>query len=99
MMRDRIPLPAPLLQDAEARNMGEAACDHQEEKQSLEWLASNMVSWLSQRITVEESEWARVFEQAGIEGHWAYQSRIAGERMTYADRFAKRAIPLLLVQP
>jgi len=64
---------ARLLQDAEARNLVEAARDQQEEKQSLEWLASNMVSWFSQRITVGESEWARVFERTKIDGHWAYK--------------------------
>jgi len=68
-MHDRTPLPARLSQDAEARNLVEAARDHQEEKQSLKRLASNMVSWVSQRITVDESEWARVFEQTGIDGH------------------------------
>lgn len=68
-MHDRTPLPARLLQDAESRNLVEAARDHQEEKQSLKRLASNMVSWVSQRITVDESEWARVFEQTGIDGH------------------------------
>lgn len=68
-MHDRTPLPARLSQDAEARTLVEAARDHQEEKQSLKRLASNMVSWVSQRITVDESEWARVFEQTGIDGH------------------------------
>jgi len=43
-MHDRTPLPARLLQDAESRNLVEAARDHQEEKQSLKRLASNMVS-------------------------------------------------------
>jgi hypothetical protein len=62
---------ARLLQDTEARNLVEAARDQQEEKQSLEWLASNMVSWFSQRITVGESEWARAFERTTIDGLWA----------------------------
>jgi len=64
---------ARLLQDAEARNLVEAARDQQEEKQSLEWLASNMVSWFSQRITIGESEWAQVFERTKINGLWAYK--------------------------
>src|SRR6266481_3791649 len=42
---------ARLLHDTEARNLVEAARE-QQEQQSLEWLASNMVSWFSQRITV-----------------------------------------------
>jgi hypothetical protein len=41
---------------------------------SLEWLASNMVSWVSQRITVGESDWARGFERTKIDGLWAYKS-------------------------
>jgi hypothetical protein len=62
-----------LLQDSEGRNLVEAAREQQEAKQSLEWLASNMVSWFSQRITVGESDWARAFERTKIEGLWAYK--------------------------
>ena len=64
---------ARLLQDTEARNLVEAAREQQEEKQSLEWLASNMVSWFSQRITMGESDWARAFERTKIDGLWAYK--------------------------
>jgi len=64
---------AQLLQDTEARNLIEAAREQQEEKQSLKWLASNMVSWFSQRITVGESDWARAFERTKINGLWAYK--------------------------
>ena len=62
-----------LLQDTQGRNLVAAAHEQQEEKQSLEWLASNMVSWFSQRITVGESEWARAFERTKIDGLWAYK--------------------------
>lgn len=62
-----------LRQDREGRNLVEAARDQQEEQQSLEWLASNMVSWFSQRITVGESDWARAFERTKIDGLWAYK--------------------------
>lgn len=62
-----------LLQDAEARNLVEAAHEQQEEQQSLEWSAGNMVSWFSQRITVDESDWARAFERIKIDGLWAYK--------------------------
>jgi len=62
-----------LLQVAKGRNLVEAAREQQEEKQSLEWLASNMVSWFSQRITVGESEWAEAFERTKIDGLWAYK--------------------------
>jgi hypothetical protein len=69
---------ARLLQDTEARNLVEAAREQQEEKQSLGWLASNMVSWFSQRITVGESDWARAFERTKIDGLWAYKPATRG---------------------
>jgi hypothetical protein len=62
-----------LLQDTKGRNLIEAAREQQEDKKSLEWLASNMVSWFSQRITVGESDWARAFERTKIDGLWAYR--------------------------
>src|SRR4051794_27198455 len=64
---------ARLLEDPAGRNRVEAAHEQQEEKQSLEWLASNMVSWFSQRITVGETDWARAFERTKIDGLWAYK--------------------------
>lgn len=64
---------ARLLQDPEARRLVEAARDLKEEQRSLEWLAGNMVSWFSQRITVGESEWAATFERTRIDGVWAYK--------------------------
>lgn len=59
-----------LLQDPEGRTLVESAKD---EHQSLEWLASNMVSWFSQRITVGESDWSQAFERNKIDGLWAYK--------------------------
>jgi hypothetical protein len=64
---------ARLLQEVDGRNLVEAAFEQQEDKQSLEWLANNMVSWFSQRITVGESDWARAFERTKIDGLWAYK--------------------------
>jgi len=64
---------ARLLQDSPGRNLVEAAREQQRDQQSLEWLASNMVSWFSQRITVGESDWARAFERTKIEGLWSYK--------------------------
>jgi hypothetical protein len=69
---------ARLLQDTEGRNLVEAAHEQQEEKQSVEWLASNMVSWFSQRITVGESDWKAAFERTKIDGLWAYKPATAG---------------------
>jgi hypothetical protein len=63
-----------LLQDSEGRNLVVAARRQQEDKQSLEWIAENMVKWFSQRITVGESEYARMFERTrDIDGRWAYK--------------------------
>ncbi len=62
-----------LLQDSEGRNLVEAARELQQEQQSLEWLASNMVSWFSQRITVGDSDWVRAFERKKADGVWAYK--------------------------
>jgi hypothetical protein len=64
---------ARLLQDIEGHNLVEAAHQQQEQRQSLEWLASNMVSWFSQRVTVGESDWARAFERTKKDGIWAYK--------------------------
>jgi hypothetical protein len=62
-----------LLQDPEGRTVVQAAREQQEEQQSLEWLASNMVAWFSQRITVGESDWISAFERTRIDGQWAYR--------------------------
>jgi hypothetical protein len=64
---------AGLLQDSEGRRLVEAALEQQEDKQSLEWLAGNMVAWFSQRITVGESDWKRAFERTKVDGLWAYK--------------------------
>lgn len=64
---------AAMLRDREGHNIIEAAREQQQEQQSLEWLASNMVSWFSQRITVGESEWALAFVRTKIDGLWAYK--------------------------
>jgi hypothetical protein len=68
---------ARLLEETNGRNLVEAALEQQEGKQSLEWLANNMVSWFSQRITVGESDWARAFERTKIDGLWAYKPTVA----------------------
>jgi hypothetical protein len=67
---------ARLLQDNEGRSLIEAAGEQQENHQSLEWLASNMVSWFSQRITVGESDWAQRFERMKIDSLWAYKPMV-----------------------
>jgi hypothetical protein len=77
---------AGLLQHTESRNLVEAAFEQQEEKQSLEWLASNMVSWFSQRITVGESDWAPAFERTKIDGLWAYKPSAAANPQEGSNR-------------
>ncbi|MEX2172219.1 MAG: hypothetical protein WD851_23060 [Pirellulales bacterium] len=66
-----------LLRDSEGQRLVDAAHTEQEEKQSLQWLASNMVSWFSQRITIGESEWTSAFERIKRNGVWAYRPRIS----------------------
>jgi hypothetical protein len=65
-----------LLLDTEGRNLVQAAHEQHDENQPLEWLASNMVSWFSQRITIGESDWAPAFERKKIDGLWAYRSTV-----------------------
>jgi hypothetical protein len=62
-----------LLQDREGRNFVEAAQSQQEDKQPLDLLASNMVAWFSQRITIGESDWELRFERTKVDGLWAYK--------------------------
>lgn len=51
------------------------ARDRQREERSLEWVAHNMVSWFSQRITVRQSIWEKKFERKKIDGRWAYKAK------------------------
>jgi hypothetical protein len=67
-----------LLQDTEGRNLVFTAREQRQDKQSAEWLASNMVSWFSQCITVGKSDCARAFERTKIEGLWAYKPLTLG---------------------
>ncbi len=41
--------------------------------QTPEWLATNMVSWFSQRITIGQSDWLDRFERMKIRRAWAYR--------------------------
>lgn len=66
---------ARLLQEPESRHIIEAAREQQQEQQSLEWFAANMVAWFSQRITAGESDWADVFDRTKINGLWAYKPK------------------------
>jgi hypothetical protein len=64
---------AALLQDGEARAIIDGAREQLQHDWSPERLASNMVAWFSQRITVGQSEWRRAFERTKVDGQWAYR--------------------------
>lgn len=64
-----------LLVDQEGRRAVEEAQRRQDERKSLEWTASNMVAWFSQRITEGESEWGDKFERQQVDGVWAYKPK------------------------
>jgi hypothetical protein len=70
---------ARLVRDVEARPLIEAAQEQLGAGHSLEWLASNMVAWFGQRITVGESKWGEAVERVKIDGQWGY--RPAAPRM------------------
>ncbi len=65
---------ARLLQDSQARPLIEGAQQQLPERPSLGWLASNMVAWFSQRITVGQSDWERQFHRVKVDGEWAYRA-------------------------
>lgn len=50
----------------------------QQPRQTVEWVAHNMVAWFSQRITVGQSEWTAKFERERIGGQWAYKPKGKG---------------------
>ena len=62
-----------LLEDREAKVLVAQAHQQQEGDQSQEWIASNMVAWFSQRITVSRSDWVEAFERVKVDGTWAYK--------------------------
>ncbi|HET6884099.1 MAG TPA: hypothetical protein VFI31_28350 [Pirellulales bacterium] len=62
-----------LARDSEAQSLIEVACRELDQQRSVEWLASNMVAWFGQRITVGESDWSRAVDRVKIEGNWAYR--------------------------
>jgi hypothetical protein len=67
-----------LARDSEAQSLIEQARRELGSQHSVEWMASNMVAWFGQRITVGESDWSRAVDRTRIDGNWAY--RPADER-------------------
>ena len=63
---------AKLFSDPEARTIIQHAQSQQAEKQPLDWLANNMVSWFSQRMSVSKSRWQQAFQRTKIDGRYAY---------------------------
>jgi hypothetical protein len=64
-----------LLRNKEAIGIIELAQKQQDEKQSTEWVAHNMVAWFSERITVGQSDWDGLFARTKIDGKWAYKPK------------------------
>ncbi len=74
--RDFVPheaIVAGLLDHPERRDLVEAAQAAQENDNSLEAIAGNMVAWFSQRITMHTSDYEQLFTRAQIGGKWAYR--------------------------
>jgi len=65
---------AGLLADPAASRIIEEA-QQQDKQQILEWLAHNMVAWFSERITVDQSDWADAFDRTKIDDRWAYKPK------------------------
>ena len=66
---------AGLLADPAAAGIIADAHKQQDKKQSLEWLAHNMLAWFSQRITSSRSDWGDAFDRQEIDGKWAYKPK------------------------
>lgn len=62
-----------LLADDMGRALVSRAREADEQTQSEEWWASNMIQWFSQRITAERSEYSTQFERTKIDNTWAYR--------------------------
>jgi hypothetical protein len=73
-----------LLQNIQARQIIEAAQEQLPERPSIDWLATNMVAWFSQRITTGQSEWECEFKRIKIDGKWAYRPE-EGEKPPSGD--------------
>ena len=66
---------AGLLADPGASPIIDEAQQQQDEKQSKEWFAHNMVAWFSERITVGQSDWTNAFDRDKIDGKCAYKPK------------------------
>lgn len=62
-----------LVHDSESQSLIEQARRELGFDHSAEWLASNMVAWFGQRITVGESDWSRAVDRTRIDGNWPYR--------------------------
>jgi hypothetical protein len=64
---------AELLRDPEAMAIITRAQSQQGESWPAERVATTMVAWFSQQITVGQSPWKDRFERTKIDGRWAYR--------------------------
>lgn len=62
-----------LALDNAAQSLIAQARSELDDQHSADWLASNMVAWFGQRITVGQSDWSRAVERTRIDGNWAYR--------------------------
>jgi hypothetical protein len=62
-----------LLRDPEAMAVIARAQSQQSNRLSAERVATTMVAWFSQQITVGNSPWKDRFERTKIDGRWAYK--------------------------
>jgi predicted transcriptional regulator len=62
--------PALLAHRTARRRIDEAA---DESSKDPEWIARNMVAWLSQTITMGSNRWEKLFDRELVHRRWAYQ--------------------------
>src|SRR6478609_4413428 len=66
---------AQLVQDDAAKPFIQHAQSQQQKNWSPERIATNMVAWFGQQITVGKLPWKDQFERTKIDGRWAYRPK------------------------
>ena len=64
-----------LLKHPLAKHTIDIAFQQSKSHRTPAWLASNMVSWFSQRITVDMTDWKNYFDRKKIQNKWAYKPK------------------------
>jgi hypothetical protein len=68
-----------LLRDSQAMAIIARAQSQQGQRWPAERVATTMVAWFSQQITVGNSPWKDRFERTNVGGRWAYKPASATE--------------------